>query len=325
MRAGDQNATGRGGHTDRLTVQEAAQRLGISEEAVRGRIKRGTLTSERDGARVWVLVERPVVDESGDQPDDQEAAWIEDLRDQVSYLRDQLQREQDAHAEARRLLAGALERIPALEVGGSPETGARGAERESAGTADPNSRGGSVAHFLPTPADQLPGVTYVLLVLGSAILYLIGTFPMAPVALVTYAPVLFGAWLGIKRRGRPYRIYILAGISVGLLVASFIVTEIVGAEDVQFFRNNPQQVPMNILFWFVSPSLLFTSGALFGDVIKRRAWAQSYSEPTAHLDTTQPAEGLSIRATVIWGVIGTIAAAVITGVFQLAAAVMGGP
>jgi hypothetical protein len=47
---------------------------------------------------------------------------VAELRDQVAYLRDQLRREQDAHAEARRLLAGALERIPALEAPETPES-----------------------------------------------------------------------------------------------------------------------------------------------------------------------------------------------------------
>jgi hypothetical protein len=90
--------------------------------------------------------------DQADQPTDQGAGQQFDdltaeLREQVAYLRDQLRREQDAHAEARRLLAGALERIPALEAPETPDspvasqtpteasdepgTGAEGTERRS--------------------------------------------------------------------------------------------------------------------------------------------------------------------------------------------------
>jgi hypothetical protein len=119
MEGSEQRATGRGDQFDRLSVQDAAQVLGMSEEAVRGRIKRGTLTSERSGGRVWVLVERPGDDQASDRGE-----LVAELREQVGYLRDQLRREQDAHAEARRLLAGALERIPALEAPETPESAA---------------------------------------------------------------------------------------------------------------------------------------------------------------------------------------------------------
>jgi hypothetical protein len=44
------------------TVAEAAALLGISAEAVRGRIRRGTLPVEREGGTVYVLLNRPVTD-----------------------------------------------------------------------------------------------------------------------------------------------------------------------------------------------------------------------------------------------------------------------
>ncbi len=45
---------------------------------------------------------------------------VEELRDQVGYLREQLRREQDAHAEARRIIAALTSRIPELEPPRSP-------------------------------------------------------------------------------------------------------------------------------------------------------------------------------------------------------------
>jgi len=48
---------------------------------------------------------------------------VECLRDQVSYLRDQLDQEREANRENRRLLAAALERIPELEAAGEKRDG----------------------------------------------------------------------------------------------------------------------------------------------------------------------------------------------------------
>src|ERR687889_403540 len=48
------------------------------------------------------------------------APLVEELRDQVGYLREQLRREQDAHAEARRIIAALTARIPAHEAPSEP-------------------------------------------------------------------------------------------------------------------------------------------------------------------------------------------------------------
>jgi hypothetical protein len=41
---------------------------------------------------------------------------VDELRDRIGFLERQLENEQRAHAELRRLFAGALERIPAIEA-----------------------------------------------------------------------------------------------------------------------------------------------------------------------------------------------------------------
>jgi hypothetical protein len=111
---GDRSQTSR-----RYTVTEAAEMLGITVEAVRGRIKRGTIGRERtdEGVFVWLDTDqfetRREPDE--DRPDDR-AQLVEALREQVADLREQLAAERDANSENRRLLAAALERIPAIEA-----------------------------------------------------------------------------------------------------------------------------------------------------------------------------------------------------------------
>jgi len=76
------------------------------------RIKRGTLRSERQGGRVFVLLgpDRPT-DHATERTD-----LTHELRDRLHYVEGQLEAERQAHAEARRLLAAALERIPAIEA-----------------------------------------------------------------------------------------------------------------------------------------------------------------------------------------------------------------
>ena len=81
--------------------------------AVRKRVKRGTLESEkRADGRLYVFLDT-------DPP-------RSDTERLISTLEEQLALEREAHAEARRLLAAALERILALEPSSetqeSPET-----------------------------------------------------------------------------------------------------------------------------------------------------------------------------------------------------------
>jgi len=105
----------------RLTLRQAAAALGVSESAIRKRVERGTLRSDKgaDGRR-YVYVDT-VADIVADEGEDTSAtrehdALISELRAHNDTLRDQLQAERQGHAEVRRLLAAALERIPAIEA-----------------------------------------------------------------------------------------------------------------------------------------------------------------------------------------------------------------
>jgi len=115
-------------------VAEAADALGITVDAVRSRIKRGTIAHERKGGRVYVLLGddefRPGYGQYTDQGGDQGTTATEDrTAELIATLREQLQAERQAHAEARRLLMAALERIP-------PQLEAPPDERESPQTVE---------------------------------------------------------------------------------------------------------------------------------------------------------------------------------------------
>lgn len=111
----------------RTSVREAAEVLGITVEAVRGRIKRNTIPhgkAEDGGVYVWLET-----DQGGDQPqpdgaqgDDRTSGnppLVKALRAEVAFMREEMQRRDERHAEEIRrrdhLLAAALERIPAID------------------------------------------------------------------------------------------------------------------------------------------------------------------------------------------------------------------
>jgi hypothetical protein len=109
----------------RVSVAEAAQILDTTAEAIRSRIKRGTLPSTKEGASVYVLLspdqmplgQRPGVAQTTDRTQlDALAEALGEMREQVRFLREQLQAERRANEQYRRLLAAALERIPQIEA-----------------------------------------------------------------------------------------------------------------------------------------------------------------------------------------------------------------
>jgi excisionase family DNA binding protein len=131
----DQHRTGRGPEGTRpgsgklATVHEAANALGVSVDAIRKRIQRGTIPHERhEDGRVYVLLDKAssMQDTSSTSsstvPDEDEGErsvrygteeFIGSLQDQIGFLRRELERK-DA------ILLRMAERIPELEPPQSP-------------------------------------------------------------------------------------------------------------------------------------------------------------------------------------------------------------
>ncbi len=103
----------------KLNVQDAAEVLGISVDAVRMRARRGSLESVHENGRlyVWLDNDETSVNVAAERVRERvqniaERELIEDLREQVSFLRAQLQEEREENRRKDHLLAAALERIP---------------------------------------------------------------------------------------------------------------------------------------------------------------------------------------------------------------------
>jgi hypothetical protein len=98
---------------DRVTIQEAARRLEIKEDAIRKRIQRGSMRHEKaEDGRVYVWVDA-AQDTAQDTRQTSQDAYqdttqderLEDLREQIAYLRRQLDEERDARRRADMILA----------------------------------------------------------------------------------------------------------------------------------------------------------------------------------------------------------------------------
>ena len=138
--------------TRRVTLREASEELGVSIEAVRKRVKRDSLRSDKgpDG-RVYVYL-----DAGGDEYHPKEevegSELVEELRDRMRYLERMLEEERRARTEERRrhdtLMAQFMQRIPELEASRepseAPETVEEGPEeaepRSAAGDAQESAR-----------------------------------------------------------------------------------------------------------------------------------------------------------------------------------------
>jgi hypothetical protein len=113
-----------------LTVADAASALGITQDAVRKRIKRGTIQSEKDeSGRIYVYVPASETVHKTDQDTSRtrldSATLTSELRDRLRYVEGQLEAERQAHAEARRIIAGLVERMPAIEASQTSEDAAQ--------------------------------------------------------------------------------------------------------------------------------------------------------------------------------------------------------
>ena len=121
---------------NRVTVQEAARLLGISEGAVRARIHRGTLETERDSGTVYVRLN---ADDTANERTEQ-SELVQTLREYNAALERQLNAEREASAELRRIVAGLVQRIPELEAPSEPR---ESPETATEGEAEPHPAGGA--------------------------------------------------------------------------------------------------------------------------------------------------------------------------------------
>jgi hypothetical protein len=142
--------------SNRVSVYQAAEVMGVTVDAIRKRISRDTIPHERDeDGRVWVILDTDQDAASNvrdsDQPQSATDALISQMQDRIASLERQLDQEREANSEHRRLLLRALERIPPQieapqEARESPQTVDEGPER-----AEPHSTTGEAQEGVRRP------------------------------------------------------------------------------------------------------------------------------------------------------------------------------
>ena len=103
---------------DRVTVAEAATKLGVKEQAVRKRIQRGTLAHHKDeDGRVHVYLDPEYgATGTGNGVDTSMSTLVQNLQDQIAYLR---QEAEDWKEEAHRkdtIIMSLTQRLPELQA-----------------------------------------------------------------------------------------------------------------------------------------------------------------------------------------------------------------
>ena len=112
-------------------MPEAAEALGITADAVRSRIKRGTLPTVREGGRVFVVMGATGRPNAQAKPTSQqgEERLYREMQERIRYLERQVEEEREARRRADTLLAQLMQRIPELD--------AASAEREAPEAVEP--------------------------------------------------------------------------------------------------------------------------------------------------------------------------------------------
>jgi transposase-like protein len=138
---------------ERVTVAEAARRLGITPDAVRKRFHGGHMGGERDEeGRIFVYLDPDTTEPRMLGEDSATVRLIEELREHNAFLRDQLREEREESRRKDHLLAAALERLPIIEAPQeAPDT-----PPEPRGSSEPVSEGAGKGTDQSHESDQEP-------------------------------------------------------------------------------------------------------------------------------------------------------------------------
>ncbi len=101
---------------NRVTVQEAARRLSVTEQAIRKRIKRGTLDAETEAGRVYVYLDEGYEPSRDAVTNPASDALISGMQARIDSLERSLEAERDANRENRRIIMQQAQNLAAIEA-----------------------------------------------------------------------------------------------------------------------------------------------------------------------------------------------------------------
>ena len=162
----------------RMTIEDAALTLGIKEESVRKRVRRGNMRFQKDeDGRLYVYVEATEtaggehLARPGDMSDDRSVDETKNLTreligskdETIRILQDQLQEEREARRRADTIIAQLTQvdlvhaqRMPALEVSQVHEEAIQGAAESAAGVYGQSGTGDALGSVRPRDTAEFP-------------------------------------------------------------------------------------------------------------------------------------------------------------------------
>ncbi len=270
----------------RFTTDQAARVLGVSVDAVRKRAERGQLPHEKEGNRLYILLEDDTT-QSGDDVEGKPDALISQMQARIDSLGWQLEQANDRDREIRRIIAVLTQRIPELP----------GAQVQSS---QPEAREVSETPAEETPRAALSVVLQVLLtVVTAGVLPVVSSFiaislvffhpPVGerpPLSSPTYIylwfhliPLFCGLYAGLTWRGIHLRGHMLLGLLAGTIEAGTIAVlhfDIFYARAAlnEFLTANRGRglffpVDVSDIIAVFATIMLFMSGGIFGDLLER--------------------------------------------------------
>jgi hypothetical protein len=343
---------------ERVTVQQAAARLGITESAVRKRVRKGDLRSEKvlegNKERLYVFLDP----DAEPFPEPFREKYMRSLEDRVKTLEDEVMRQQAiilSMSQSLRALTGAPAAPQGVEEAqeeGEPHSGTEDAKREPTrppATSVPTSRLGMssrVVFAVGAIATLLTWINAASGIWDSPVPFFSGGYSFASlistiVLLPMLVPLLSGLWAGFTKRpllpwfSSPRRWLRRGGRSV-LEIATFttgmpalVAWWVVGVSAL-LASALPKLGLRDFVFLifltlvaFAVASLAFMSGALLGNALRRVGFLGRPKELPQGEEGDQEEAELTTRQQVLWGVAGSIIAALISALASIVAASIG--
>jgi hypothetical protein len=318
---------------ERVTVQQAAARLGITESAIRKRVRKGDLRSEKvmegNRERLYVFLDR----EAAPFPEKFREKYTRSLEDRARTLEDEVMRQQA-------IILSMSQSLRALT--GAPTGGAKREPTRPPATSAPTSRLGMSAWALvvgeaATLLAWFFAATGYLTTTGAVFTGALPSPFSGPLVLVlpVLAPLLSGLWAGSTKRpslpwfSSPHRWLQRGGRSV-MEITTFAIGAPAWLGLLVFgatMRVYSTYTDFAVLAFFAAllafpvASLSFMSGALLGNALRRVGLLGTPKElPQGEEEVDQELEAWTPRKQAQWGLAGTLIAALISAVASVVAA-----
>jgi hypothetical protein len=342
---------------ERVTVQQAAARLGITESAVRKRARKGDLRSEKvlegNRERLYVFLDP----DAAPFPEPFQEKYMRSLEDRVRTLEDEVMRQQAiilSMSQSLRALTGAPEAPQGVEEAqdeAEPRPSAGGAEQQTTRPSTPSvptSRLGMSARAL-----AVGGIATLLawVYAGWALLvswgllanrkWWVGPFDsvVSISALLVLVPLLSGLWAGstkrptfpwfssphrwLRRSGRSVLRTALFAAGIPAWAASFIVHAYFwGRQGAYSWPLLTNQVFVSLALVSLLALLPFMSGAFLGNALRRVGLLGTPKEPLQGEEEGDWEEVWSPRKEAQWGLAGSIIVALISALASVVAATL---